>query len=106
MGRFFYASEQSPVEVPDRMLAHLKTVITTKLRRGESFTLSWDDPDDGASAIWLHPSIQLRFVFDEPEPEALDSRWLRELSAAAGSSTGLKIELEADSGAPASAPVD
>jgi len=106
MGRLFYASGKSPVEVPDRMLAHLKAVIVAKLRRGESFTLSWDDPDDGAAAIWLSPAIELRFVFDAPEPETLDPAWLHELAAAAGSSKGLRIELESNSGKPAQAPAD
>ena len=67
----YYGGSATPIHIEDRALAHLKVVIATKLRRGESFTVSWRHPDDqprGRSTIWLHPSIPLRFVFDDPEP--------------------------------------
>ena len=40
MGKIFYGGAATPIEIEDRALAHLKVVIATKLRRGESFTLS------------------------------------------------------------------
>lgn len=70
-------------EIEDRALAHLKVVISTKLRRGESFTLSWRHPEGqsgGRSTIWLHPSIPLRFVFDDPEPTELSRTSLKKIS--------------------------
>ena len=78
MGTIFYGGEATPIHIEDRALAHLKVVIATKLRRRESFTLSWQHPDDqprGRSTIWLHPSIPLRFVFDDPEPAQLSRQW-------------------------------
>ena len=48
----------------------LKVVIVTKLRRKESFTLSWVHPEGepaGRSTIWLHQAIPLRFVFDDAD---------------------------------------
>src|SRR5688572_4772909 len=54
------------VEFEDRLLAHLQIVIVQKIRRGESFLMSWRDaPEtgDGHSAIWVHPAQNLYFKF-------------------------------------------
>lgn len=102
MGKLFYGGDGEPAELPDRVLAHVKAVIASKLRRGESFTLSWRHADDGPrgrSTLWLHPSIPLRFVFDTPEGEILDPEILRRLSTAAGSTSGLVIDLDDFGGA-------
>lgn len=97
MGTIYYGGEGAPIEIEDRALAHLKVVISTKLRRGESFTLSWRHPDDqprGRSTIWLHPSIPLRFVFDDPEPAELSRQWLEDLASSAHSSGGIQLIAE------------
>jgi hypothetical protein len=87
-----YGSSTAPILIEDRALAHLKVVIATKLRRHESFTLSWvhkngDAP--GRSTIWLHPSIPLRFVFDETEPPELNAEWISILSSTLSSTGGI-----------------
>ncbi len=97
MGTIYYGGSATPVHVEDRALAHLKVVVATKLRRGESFTLSWQHPADaerGRSTIWLHPSIPLRFVFDEPETPELSREWLEALSQSANSSGGITLVAE------------
>jgi hypothetical protein len=94
MGTIYYGGTSTPIEIDDRALAHLKVVIATKLRRGESFTLSWRHPDDqprGRSTVWLHPSIPLRFVFDDPEPPVLDRDWIERLATSANSSGGIML---------------
>ena len=71
--------------------------IATKLRRGESFTVSWQHlPDEprGRSTIWLHPSIPLRFVFDDPEPAELSRSWIEDLAQSANSSGGITLVSE------------
>lgn len=92
MGMLFYGQANDPIHIEDRALAHLKVAIATKLRRKESFTLSWkhaeNDPH-GRSTIWLHPSIPLRFVFDEPEAPELNARWIQDLMINASSSGGI-----------------
>jgi hypothetical protein len=94
MGQLFYGTTPAGIEMPDRLLAHLKVVISTKLRRSESFTLSWRHADgDGRTTIWLQPSIALRFVFSSAEPELLDSETLRTLADQAHSSGGLTVDL-------------
>lgn len=97
MGTIYYGGSATPVHIEDRALAHLKVVIATKLRRGESFTLSWKHPDDeerGRSTIWLHPSIALRFVFDEPDAPELSREWLEALAHSANSSGGISLVAE------------
>ncbi|MGW8483382.1 DUF7882 family protein [Microbacterium sp. NPDC055903] len=92
MGKLIYDGEDRPIVLDDRALAHLKLVITTKLRRQESFTLSWIHPEEqppGRSTIWLHPSIPIQFVFDEPEPPQLNEAWIHALMNSANSSGGI-----------------
>lgn len=97
MGQLFYGDTDQPIEIPDRLLAHLKVVITTKLRRAESFTLTWRHAEGepaGRSSLWLQESIPLRFVFDEAEPEQLDGSALQDMAHRATSSAGLTVTLD------------
>lgn len=102
MGTLYYA--ETPIHIEDRALAHLKTVISTKLRRAESFTLSWVHPADqdrGRSTIWLHTTIPLRFVFDDAEPPELNAKWVQDLARSANSSGGIMLVAEQIEPAPA-----
>lgn len=97
MGTIYYGGSATPIHIDDRALAHLKVVIATKLRRSESFTVTWRHPNDqprGRSTIWLHPSIPLRFVFDDPEPTELSREWIEELARSANSSGGITLIAE------------
>lgn len=94
VGTLYYGDSGTPIGIEDRALAHLKIAITTKLRRGESFTLSWVHPDEqprGRSTLWLHPSIPLRFVFDEPEAPELSRSWIEDLMRSANSTGGVQL---------------
>lgn len=94
MGGLYYGDSFESIQIEDRALAHLKVVIATKLRRNESFTLSWRHPDGdapGRSTIWLHPSIPLRFVFQDPEPPELSRRWIEDLAHSANTSGGITL---------------
>ncbi len=95
----FYGNASSPIQMPDRLLAHVKVVMATKLRRSESFTLSWTHSaaePPGRSTIWLQPSIPLRFVFDSAENDKLDQGLLAQMAREASSSGGLSVDLSAD----------
>jgi hypothetical protein len=94
MGQLYYGNNPEPIVIEDRALAHLKVVIATKLRRNESFTLSWKHPVDdtpGRTTIWLHPSIPLRFVFAESEAPALSGEWITAMAHSANSSGGITL---------------
>jgi hypothetical protein len=97
MGTMYYGGSAMPIAIEDRALAHLKVVVATKLRRNESFTLSWAHPDDqpqGRSTLWIHPSIPLRFVFDDPRPTELSRTWVEQLAQSANSSGGISLIAE------------
>lgn len=97
VGTLYYGDSGTPIGIEDRALAHLKVAITTKLRRGESFTLSWQHADDqprGRSTLWLHPSIPLRFVFDEPVAPELSRQWIEDLMRSANSTGGVRLVAE------------
>jgi len=94
MGTLIYDSMSDPVQIEDRALTHLKVVIATKLRRNESFTLSWKHPEGdegGRSTIWMHPSIPLRFDFDERESPQLNAKWIEALMNSANSTGGITL---------------
>lgn len=94
MGTLYYGGAQDPIHIEDRALAHLKVVVATKLRRNESFTLSWQHPEGdprGRTTIWLHPSIPLRFVFDDPEAPELHAEWITAMANSASSSGGIGL---------------
>ncbi len=93
MGQLHYGNSDTRIEIPDRLLAHLKVVIATKLRRNESFMMSWT-ADDGRSSIWLQPSIPLRFVFESADMEVLNPAAVRDMANAATSSAGLIVALD------------
>ena len=82
------------IEFDDRLLAHLQIVIVNKLRRRESFSMSWRDaPEvgDGRSAIWLDPSIPIYFKFDGSRVPAINREWIERLAESAAGSHGLVV---------------
>lgn len=103
MGRLFYglSENDASVEIPDRVLAHLRVVVTTKLRRSESLTLTWvhaDPANPGRTSVWLQPSIPLRFVSDSAEDEKLDPAVLRDMAADAARTGAITLDLAALAG--------
>lgn len=105
MGQLAYDHIGPAVDIDDRTLAHLKVVITAKLRRNESFTLSWTNPDaHGRTTIWMHPSIPVGFDFDGPEPTDLNRQWIKQLADSAVGAQGIVLTGEhSDSGTPVTA---
>ncbi|WP_234661456.1 DUF7882 family protein [Agromyces marinus] len=94
MGTLYYGDSGTPIGIEDRALAHLQVALVTKLRRNESFTLSWphsEDQERGRTALWLHPAIPLRFVFDESERIELSREWVERLMRSANSTSGIEL---------------
>jgi hypothetical protein len=87
------------VEFDDRVLAHLQIVIIQKIRRGESFLMSWRDSvetGNGHSAIWVHPAQNLYFKFSGGRHPSINEAWVTELLESANSSRGLLVTREPD----------
>ncbi|MCT1479309.1 hypothetical protein [Microbacterium sp. p3-SID336] len=74
MGKLEYNSSRPPIDVEDELLAHLKILISTKLRRQESFMMTWPSGKKrpGRLSAWMHPSIPLVIEFDEEPPPQID----------------------------------
>lgn len=82
MGKLIYGANRI-IEIDDRALAHLKVVILTKLRRGESFAFSWDndvDAGSGRGTIWISPGVPLEFTFFGNRRPALNRGWIYALT--------------------------
>jgi len=95
MGTLFYADQA--IEMDDRTLAHLKVAVVTKLRRRESFTLSWTHAEgqaNGRTTIWMHESIALRFEFSEPHPPELHREWIEDILRSANTTGGIQLTAE------------
>lgn len=95
MGTLFYGASRTPIRIDDRILAHLKLVATSKLRRNEPFLLSWHDSADvggGRSSIWVHPSCDLHYKFDGGSQAAIDQDLIEAMSLAANAARGIEIE--------------
>jgi hypothetical protein len=85
------------VEFDDRLLAHLQIVIVGKIRRGESFLMSWRDASEtgnGHSAVWIHPAQNLYFKFAGGRNAAINQEWLSQLTDSANSARGMLITRE------------
>ena len=95
MGTLFYGAARTPIRIDDRILAHLKLVATSKLRRNEPFLLSWHDANDvggGRSSIWLHANCDLHYKFDGGTPAAIDQELIEKLSVEANAARGIQID--------------
>lgn len=95
MGRLHYGGGNEPIEIPDRTLAHLRMLVTSKLRRSESFTVAWrhgEHDSDGRSMIWIHCSIPMRFEFDSAEPVQIDRALLEGLAQASMATGGIDLD--------------
>ena len=95
MGILFYGDQA--IEMDDRTLAHLKVAVVTKLRRGESFTLSWAHPEGeppGRTTIWMHEAIPLRFQFLEADAPELRREWIEEILRSANTTGGILLTAE------------
>ncbi|PZQ88092.1 MAG: ATP-dependent DNA ligase [Leifsonia xyli] len=94
MGSLIYGSSGIEISFDDRVLAHLELVIGSKLRRRESFMLSWRDTPgvgDGRSSIWVDTGIPFYFRYSGSRMPLIDKDWLDELAAQAGSNRGLVL---------------
>lgn len=97
MGFLNYAGVE--YEVEDRALAHLKVAVSQRLRRQESFFISWTnsvDKGSGRISVWVSPNIPLSFRFSGSRPPELNPAWLDALTALSHTSRGMLIITEAE----------
>ena len=94
MGTLFYGNDRTPIRIDDRILAHLRAVVTAKMRRGEGFLLSWTDSitiGDGRSSVWVHADCDLHYKFDGSQTAKLDPALLEQLNVESIQARGIEI---------------
>ena len=99
MGRLKYDGTSGPITVDDVTLAHVKVVIATKLRRQESFMMTWLHPEgepDARITIWIHPAIPLQFGFDKSEFPQLSTSRIKAMMARLNATGELNLNLLED----------
>jgi len=93
MGTFIYGPNTLEVEFDDRLLAHLRAVIVSKLRRSECFLFTWTEEVDETSnrqrSLWLHPAVAMSFTIESAHALPLNKAWVAALAVAANSNSGL-----------------
>jgi hypothetical protein len=96
MGRLRYDGTSDPILIEDTTLAHLKIVIATKLRRQESFMMTWRPVGGGGvdkrTTVWIHPAIPLQFGFDGAEQPPVDARLVADMMQALNASGELLLD--------------
>jgi len=95
VGKFIYGATAVSVDLDDRVLAHLRVVIMTKLRRNESFMFDIDvGGGNGRRTFWIHPSVPIQFHFFGGRQPRLNRAWIEEMIRIASGTTGLTIPPE------------
>jgi hypothetical protein len=95
LGDLYYGSQRTRVHLDDRVLHHLRVAITTKLRRGEPFLVSWRDAErvgGGRTSIWIAPHIDLIYKFDGVRDAETDPRLVESMLAAASTTQGIELD--------------
>ncbi|NQX18325.1 hypothetical protein [Rathayibacter sp. VKM Ac-2857] len=98
MGQLIYGPG-TVYEMDDRTLAHVKLALTAKLRRQESFLLSWPigvDQGSGRASLWIAPSIPLQFRFSGGRPPTINKPWVVAMLETSHNDRGLVILPEAE----------
>lgn len=96
MGRIIYSDNKSSVEVDDRLLAHLQIVVMNKLRRGESFMMTFPHTASGHVCWWLAPAVPVMFHFYGTHTPRLSRDLVDRLMAEASSPDGVHVAAEYD----------
>ncbi|MCE7480822.1 MULTISPECIES: DUF7882 family protein [Actinomycetes] len=95
MGRLKYDHTAEAIGIEDETLAHLKVVVATKLRRQESFMMTWlplDGKPSGRMSAWIHPAVPLLFIFDSAELPPIDPKRLEETMHATNATGELVLD--------------
>jgi hypothetical protein len=92
LGQLHYA--RHVISMDDRTLLHVQIAMADRLRRGESFFLSWPEPEShggGRSSVWINSAVPLGFDFSSRVLGQVNKAWLEALSHLADSATGLIV---------------
>jgi len=80
MGILRYEREEFSFD--DRILAHVQIVISTKLRRGENFFLTWSLPasaGSGRHALWIDNGVPIHLSYTGSRAPHINREWVEAL---------------------------
>ena len=83
MGKFIYNSSSREIEIDDRTLAHLRVAIVNKLRRSESYSMTWEHGVENGSGRTT--------IFNGNRPPKLNRLWIEQMLLSANSTAGLQF---------------
>ncbi|WP_394552496.1 ATP-dependent DNA ligase [Agromyces sp. MMS24-JH15] len=87
---FFVFDDNRPIQLDDRVLAHLQVVIIDKLRRNESFELALQR-NGVLVSMWVNCQMPIEFVYEGNRQPRINWRWAQVMSAEAGFSGTLRL---------------
>lgn len=93
MGYLIYEGGEK-AEFEDRALAHMQLVVTSKLRRGEPFAVSWRQDQSiggGRITVWVHQASSLVFRYAGSRQPAINRAWVDALASTANAPSGLYL---------------
>ncbi|MCU1479416.1 MAG: ATP-dependent ligase [Subtercola sp.] len=92
LATLIYGNDSTVTAFDARALLHLQLVIGAKLRRKESFFLSWTQKDvlgRPSTSLWLDCAIPLQFDYPHGRPESVNRAWIDALTKSANGGSGL-----------------
>lgn len=84
-------------EFEDRLLTHLQIVVGLKLRRSESFYLSWlpgRETGAGRQSLWISTGVPLHFEFSGSRIPSINREWIEALVRECNGGIGLNLSDE------------
>ncbi|MEL4317902.1 hypothetical protein WJX64_02690 [Leifsonia sp. YIM 134122] len=95
MGILHYGTQT--FDMDDRLLAHLQMIIGIKLRRSESFFMTWNESStsvDARRAIWIDNGVPIYMEYDGRLQPPMNMDWAEKLANSANKGGGLIIMAE------------
>ncbi|RGE23727.1 hypothetical protein [Leucobacter sp. wl10] len=93
MGTLIYGKTRG-FEFEDRTLEHVRFVVSAKLRRKESFFLTWAPSGPGATgsvSLWISPDIPISFRLPETGRAPLSKEWIEAMLKMSHTNRGLVV---------------
>jgi hypothetical protein len=86
-------------DLDDRTLFHLQLAISTKLRRGENFFLTWPVPVEqgsGRHSIWIDNGVPIHIYYSGSRQIGVNREWVEALVSSAAHGGGMFVGSETE----------
>lgn len=92
VGRLVYGAMAQSFDIDDRALAHLRIVLSNKMRRAEPFFLHLPTSDgSGHRSVWIHPAVPMTLHFFGSRTPTINRHWVDALMDDASGPHGLAL---------------